>query len=190
VPEYQEPCFDFDKFVGFAAKTSGKIFTVGGWDVDEMVCFTSPPMAVGQVHHLRCQVLSLKENRWLFLGVTQAATPRVNAEMDPTSFGWCTLSQYVSGKQDSKASTSQGWTGWMSGDKLLFKVDLESKFLHVSCDRFPMLSCPSSANHLHRFVFMLAVGMTLGQASSSCQVHDKTDLNVIYAKQASSTLLN
>ncbi len=59
VPEHQEPCFYFDKPAGFAANTNGKIFTVGCWDAKEMVCFASPSMAVGQVHHLRCQVVSL-----------------------------------------------------------------------------------------------------------------------------------
>ena len=164
VPEHQKPYFYFDNFVGLSPKTNGKIFTVGApRGYDEMICFTSPPMAIGQVHHLRCQVLSLKANRWLFLGVTQAATARVNAETDPTSFGWCTLSQYVSGKQDSKASTSQGWSSWRSGDKLLFKVDLESKFLHVSCDRFShAFSLPIISGSPDPFRFHVSSGHDAG----------------------------
>ena len=59
VPEHQKPYFYHDKFVGLSPKTYGKIFTVGApRGYDEMICFTSPPMAIGQVHHLRCQVLS------------------------------------------------------------------------------------------------------------------------------------
>ncbi|KAL0050554.1 hypothetical protein WJX82_002196 [Trebouxia sp. C0006] len=55
VPEHQKPYFYFDNFVGLSPKTNGKIFTVGApRGYDEMICFTSPPMAIGQsAHHQR-----------------------------------------------------------------------------------------------------------------------------------------
>ena len=112
------------------SKVIAAVLTDSGYVAEALesysVSFASPAMQPGAIYYIKCSIVFHNPAGWMFLGVTQLSEPRKDAEVEASSHGWSTASQYCAGKH---AVTS--FPGWQTGDEVIFKVDLSADMLSV-----------------------------------------------------------
>ena len=99
--------------------------------IDES-CLLAPAMPYGKVYHIKCHIESY-DGQGLFFGLTQLQ------DLSPLTqalAGWSTTDTSHSILKHGDWHTKSEWTGFMEGDKILFRMDLMSGMLHMFCTRF------------------------------------------------------
>lgn len=104
--------------------------TVAGSDE---TCLLAPAMQAGQVYHVKYHVESY-DGQGLFIGLTQSADLSPQA---PALAGWSSTGTGHSVLKHGDWQQKAYWTGFVEGDKVLFKADLGSGMLHMHCPRLP-----------------------------------------------------
>lgn len=128
--------FRFDKAIGMSLTLDGHAAEASG---KENVCFATPAMQQGCLYYIKCCISRLRPKAWIFLGVTQLSEPKRNAELDVSSYGWSTFSQYSAGNWRTDDEVCPFAPDWKEGDEVVFKIDIvgETGVLSAWCTRFP-----------------------------------------------------
>lgn len=145
--------FHFTKTIGMLLTQNGLVAKAFG---SVKACLAAPSMQPGRLYYIRCCISQLMPNAWIFLGVTQLSEPKKNVELDVTSFGWSSFSQYSAGNWRTAEAESSFAAKWQEGDEVVFKVDLieDVGVLSVWCARFPhLLSAKLSTTEKHPYFF-------------------------------------
>ena len=124
--------FYFDKSSAGASvsgiRTVLQKHTAGGY---EESCLLAPAMPIGKVYHVKCEIESY-DGQGLFFGLTQSQELSYQTQ---ALAGWSTTDTSSILKHGDWHQKSE-WTGFMEGDKVMFRVDLLSGMLHMYCPRF------------------------------------------------------
>lgn len=130
--EFMGQHFYFDKNSAGASMTGIRTVlqkhTPTGYDES---CLLAPAMFVGRMYHVKCHIEAY-DGQGLFFGLTQSQD--LSSQTQALA-GWSTTETSSLLKHSDWHQKSE-WTGFLEGDKVLFRVDLQSSVLHMFCPRF------------------------------------------------------
>lgn len=152
--------FYFAKAAGMSLTQGGHVAKACGF---AKACMAAPSMQPGRLYYIKCCISQLMRNAWIFLGVTQLSEPKTNVELDVTSFGWSSFSQYSAGNWRTADAESCFAARWQEGDVVVFKVDFmeDVGVLSAWCARFPhLLSTKLSSTAKNPYFFHFGAACT------------------------------